>query len=73
MNVSTLKKILKEYIGGDLTLLGEIPDNPAMERAVRDYLPVVDCEPTAPAAVALAAIADTLFTRISSPASPPYS
>jgi hypothetical protein len=41
-----------------------------MERAVRRYLPVVDCEPTAPAAVTLAAIADTLLTRIASPVSP---
>jgi flagellar biosynthesis protein FlhG len=69
VNVATLKKILKEYIGGDLTLPGEIPDNPAMERAVRGYLPVVDREPTAPAAVALAAIADTLLTRIACPVS----
>ena len=70
MNVATLKKILQEYIGGGFTLLGEIPDNMAMERAVRRYLPVVDCEPTAPAALALAAIADTLLTRIASPVSP---
>ncbi len=69
VNVATLKKILKEYIGGDLTLLGEIPDDPAMERAVRGYRPIVDGEPAAPAAVALAAIADTLLTRIASPAS----
>ena len=69
VNVAALKKILTEYIGGDLTLLGEVPDDPAMERAVRGYLPVVDREPTAPAAVALAAIADTLLTRIASPAS----
>jgi flagellar biosynthesis protein FlhG len=69
VNVATLKKILKEYIGGDLTLPGEIPDNPAMERAVRGYLPVVDREPTAPAAMALAAIADTLLTRIACPVS----
>ncbi len=69
MNVSTLKKILKEYIDEDLTLLGKIPDNPAMERAVRGNLPVVDREPAAPAAVALAAIADTRLTRIASAAS----
>jgi flagellar biosynthesis protein FlhG len=62
------KKLLTEHIGGDLTLLGEIPDDPAMERAVRGYLPVVDREPATPAAVALAAIADTLLTRIASPA-----
>jgi flagellar biosynthesis protein FlhG len=67
VNVATLKKILQEYIGGDLTLLGEIPDDPAMERAVRSYLPVVDREPTA------RVIADSLLTHIASPASPPYS
>ena len=69
VNVAALKKLLTEYIGGDLTLLGEIPDDPAMERAVRGYLPVVDREPTAHAAVALAAIADTLLTRIACPVS----
>ncbi|MEK9139654.1 MAG: P-loop NTPase, partial [Nitrospirota bacterium] len=35
VNVLQLKKLLKEYVGGDLTLLGEIPDDPAMEQAVR--------------------------------------
>ena len=64
VNVAALKKLLTEYIGGHLTLLGEIPDDPAMERAVRSYLPVVDCEPAAPAAVALAVIADRLLTLI---------
>ncbi len=66
VNVAALKKLLTEYIGGHLTLLGEIPDDPAMERAVRGYLPVADREPTSPAAVALAAIADTLLTRMTS-------
>ena len=69
VNVAALKKLLTEYIGGDLTLLGEIPDDPAMERAVLGYLPVVDREPTAPAAVALAAIADALLARMDSPVS----
>lgn len=66
VNVAALKKLLAEYIGGHLTLLGEIPDDPAMERAVRGYLPVADREPTSPAAMALAAIADTLLTRMTS-------
>ena len=64
MNVAALKKLLTEYIGGDLTLPGEIPDDPAMERAVRGYLPVADREPAA-----LAAIAEALLTRMASPAS----
>ena len=67
VNVAALKKLLTEYIGGHLTLLGEVPDDPAMERAVRGYLPVTDCEPAAPAAVALGAIADALLIRMASP------
>ncbi|OGW47992.1 MAG: hypothetical protein A2V62_03110, partial [Nitrospirae bacterium RBG_19FT_COMBO_58_9] len=64
VNVSVLKKLLAQYIGGHLTLLGEIPDDPSMERAVRRYLPIVDCDPSSPAAIALTAIADTLAAHI---------
>ena len=69
VNVSALQKLLTEYIGGQLTLLGEIPDDPMMERAVRCYLPVVDCEPLSPAAAALGAIADNLVKHILLPSS----
>jgi flagellar biosynthesis protein FlhG len=65
VNIFALKKLLTEYIGGELTLLGEIPEDPSMERAVRNYLPVVDGEPTTPASVALRAIADSLVRRLS--------
>jgi flagellar biosynthesis protein FlhG len=68
VNVLQLRKLLKEYVGGDLTLLGEIPDDPAMERAVRSYLPVVDNDPASPAAMALGKIADTLLQILSVPA-----
>ena len=64
VNVLQLRKLLKEYVGGDLLLLGEIPEDPAMERAVRSYLPVTEREPAAPASVALAQIADTLLQTI---------
>ena len=60
VNVLQLKKLLKEYIGGDLTLLGEIPEDPAMEQAVRAYVPVVQHAPSSPAAVALEKTADAL-------------
>jgi flagellar biosynthesis protein FlhG len=69
VNVLQLRKLLKEYVGGDLTLLGEIPDDPAMERAVRSYLPVVDNDPASPAAVALSKIADGLMQLLSAPSS----
>lgn len=61
VNVSQLKALLKEYVGGSLMLLGEIPDDPAMERAVRTYVPVVQHAPASPAAVALRATAETLI------------
>lgn len=64
VNVLQLRKLLKEYVGGNLTMLGEIPDDPAMERSVRSYLPVVETEPTSPAAVALNRIADALLTQL---------
>jgi flagellar biosynthesis protein FlhG len=60
VNVLQLKKLLKEYVGGDLTLLGEIPEDPAMEQAVRAYIPVVQHAPSSPAAIALAKTADAL-------------
>ncbi|MCC2643016.1 MAG: putative Septum site-determining protein MinD, partial [Nitrospira sp.] len=67
INVLQLKKLLKEYVGGDLTMLGEIPDDPAMSRAVRNYLPVVEFEPAAPASMALETAADTLLGLLAFP------
>ncbi|BFU91013.1 MAG: hypothetical protein NTAFB01_22000 [Nitrospira sp.] len=61
VNVPQLKKLLKEYVGGDLTLLGEIPEDPAMEQAVRAYVPVVQHTPSSPAAIALVKTGETLL------------
>ncbi len=69
VNVSQLKKLLKEYVGGDLTLLGEVPEDPAMEQAVRAYVPVVQHAPDSPAAVALKKTADMLLQLIGSTSS----
>ena len=65
VNVLQLRKLLKEYVGGDLTLLGEIPEDPAMERAVRSYLPVVESDPNSPAALALGRIVGALEVLLS--------
>lgn len=64
VNVLQLKKLLNEYVGGDLRMLGEIPEDPAMTRAVRSYLPVVEFEPTAPASLALEHAAQALLESI---------
>jgi flagellar biosynthesis protein FlhG len=71
VNVLQLKKLLKEYVGGELALLSEIPDDPAMIRAIRSYLPVVEFEPTAPASVALEQAARLLSGIVISPISTP--
>ncbi|WHZ21626.1 MAG: ParA-like protein [Nitrospira sp.] len=67
INVLQLKKLLREYVGGDLTMLGEIPDDSAMTRAVRSYLPVVEFEPTAPASLALEKTAQALLNILIRP------
>ncbi len=60
VNVLGLRNLLNAYVGGDLSLLGEIPDDPAVERSVRSFLPVLETEPRSPAAQALHAVADAL-------------
>lgn len=60
VNTLHLKKILAEYVGGDLTVLGEIPEDPALEKSVRAYLPIVEHTPNSPSATAFTQIADHL-------------
>lgn len=67
VNVSQLKALLKEYVGGSLMLLGEIPEDPAMEQAVRAYVPVVHHAPSSPAVAALMKAADTLMHWLAKP------
>ena len=64
VNVPQLKELLKEYVGGDLSLLGEIPEDVAMEQSVRAYVPIIQYSPSSPAALALGRIADALLTTL---------
>lgn len=63
VNTLQLQKLLRQYVGGELTLLGEIPDDHAVERSVRAYLPVVDAAPASPAAQAFLGIGQQLASR----------
>ncbi len=56
VNVLYLRKILHQYIGGDLMLLGEIPEDSAVTQAVRKFLPVIEAAPTSDAAKGLLAV-----------------
>ncbi len=56
VNVLYLRKILHQYVGGDLMMLGHIPEDPAVIQAVRKFLPVIEAAPECPAAKHLLAI-----------------
>jgi flagellar biosynthesis protein FlhG len=70
VNVLHLRKLLHDYVGGDLTLIGEIPEDQAMERAGRGYLPVIEAFPQSPAARALGRIAENVLTLLAARPSP---
>ncbi|HWF60784.1 MAG TPA: P-loop NTPase [Nitrospira sp.] len=65
VNVLYLRKILHQYVGGDLTLLGEIPDDPAVSQAVRKFLPVLEAAPESPAAKGLLAVSAAVEQLVS--------
>jgi flagellar biosynthesis protein FlhG len=56
INVLYLRKILHQYVGGDLAMLGQIPEDPAVIQAVRKFLPVIEAAPESLAAKHLSAI-----------------
>ena len=64
LNTLQLRKLLQEYVGGDLALLGELPEDEAVERSVRAYLPVAEFAPTSPASVAFDQIAARLLSTL---------
>jgi flagellar biosynthesis protein FlhG len=61
VNTLQLQKLLRDYVGGELVLLGEVPDDRSVERSVRTYLPVVESAPDSPAGQAFLRIAGQLM------------
>jgi len=59
-SVQRLKLTLRQYVGCDVATLGEIPEDQAVARAIRAYMPVSEHAPTSPAARSLAKIAEKL-------------
>ena len=68
VNVLYLRKILHQYVGGDLTLLGEIPDDPAVSQAVRKFLPVIEASPESLATKGLLAVSTAVEQLIAASA-----
>ncbi len=64
LNILQLRKVLRQYVGSALEVLGEIPSDPAVERSVATYLPVVDGAPRSPASSALHRVYQGLVERM---------
>lgn len=64
INPQILQSLLKEYTGRDLTILGSIPEDEAVEISVRNFLPVVMHAPKSPAAVSFEKTAKSLMLMI---------
>lgn len=64
LNILQLRKLVHDFLGGQLSVLGRIPDDPLVPRSVQDYLPIVELDPYAPAAAAMRGVAQTLLPVI---------
>jgi len=60
INTLHLQQMVQQYIGSELHVLGQIPQDPAVERSIHHYLPVVDESPGSPAAKAFDSVVDRL-------------
>ncbi|MCP9446510.1 MAG: P-loop NTPase [Nitrospira sp.] len=60
VNVLYLRKVLRDYVGGDILFLGEIPEDPAVGQAVQKFMPIIEAVPESPAAKGLLAVSSAL-------------
>jgi flagellar biosynthesis protein FlhG len=64
INTLHLRNLLKQYVGADLSVLGNIPEDPQVQQSVLKYLPVVEFAPKSPAALAFDHIAENVVKLI---------
>ena len=56
--------MIQKFLGTPADVLGQVPEDPAVARAVRRFLPVVEREPESPAAKAFVTVAAALYDRL---------
>lgn len=59
-----LTQVIRQFLGSEAQILGEIPEDPAVKRSIRKFLPVVEAEPLSPAARAFVQAAKKLRERL---------
>ncbi len=67
INTLHLRHLLKQYVGTDLSVLGNIPEDPLVQQSILKYLPVVEFSPNAPAALAFDQIAENVLKLVKQP------
>ena len=60
VNKTKLKQLVAKYLGIDIPLLGEIPEDPAIRDSLKAYMPVCELSPNAEASLAIGKIADKI-------------
>ncbi len=60
VNKFKLRKMVTKYLGIDIPELGDIPEDGKIDDALKAFIPICELHPHAPAALALAAIAEKL-------------
>ena len=70
LNLVRLNQTLRHYLGAEATLLGQIPEDPAMARAARVFRPVTEHEPESPAGRAFLDAARRLMSLVPRQAQP---
>ena len=64
INTLHLQQLLKQYVGANLSVLGNIPEDPHVQQSILKYLPVVELSPKAPAAIAFDQVTENLLKLV---------
>lgn len=64
INTLHLQHLLKQYVEADLSVLGNIPEDPHIQQSILKYLPVVELSPKSPAAIAFDQVTENLLKLV---------
>ena len=64
INTLHLQHLLKQYVGADLVVLGNVPHDASVQLSIHKFLPVVDFAPSSKATLALMGIIDRLLIQL---------
>lgn len=64
INTLHLQQLLKQYVGTDLSVLGNIPEDTHVQQSILKYLPVVELAPSSPATMALNQLTENVLKMV---------